>query len=417
MPRSMRFLLLLLGGLALLSIAATWIAQRTMRRWFITDLTLRAQLAYSGVRPALIDRWDEPKPLHALLTELSHDERLLAAAACDTGGHLIAVTDGYPAQLGCTPAGRTRELLHSGSGVHVNTFTLVRGDRPLGAVHFLHNLAHVDERIGAARRFMLLCFAVLAGLASLFTVLLARLTWREWIEELQKVLRGQGTPTGSVISPLVDGHLRELDRRLPSAAAAYAKRLLGLYLAFKTALVELEQRPESAGNGVAALRARLLGMQQLRAQYFDEREAQGMFGFDDAYDQDAISRLEISQDSALTPAQKQQALAALDVARSAELRDAHDAPMAVVHLEETAARMRQSGASDDEIYRMRAAAFDPQAASRLADVDRDEALWKARIQAYLAARDQLLLANAREPEAVRAEVLAGHDERINRLAV
>ena len=32
--------------------------------------------------------------------------------------------------------------------------------------------------------------------------------------------------------------------------------------------------------------------------------------------------------------------------------------MAVVHLEETAARMRQSGASDDEIYRMRAAAFD-----------------------------------------------------------
>lgn len=198
----------------------------------------------------------------------------------------------------------------------------------------------------------------------------------------------------------------ELDQRLSGAAAAYAKRLLGLYLAFKTALVELEQRPELAGNGVAALRARLLGMQQLRAQYFDEREAQGMFGFDDAYDVDAISRLEISQDNTLTPAQKQQALAALDVARSAELRDAHDAPMAVVHLEETAARMRQSGASDDEIYRMRAAAFDPQAASRLAEVDQEEALWKARIQAYLAARDQLLLAKAREPEAVRAAALA-----------
>ncbi|MFO0575862.1 MAG: trehalose-6-phosphate synthase [Polyangia bacterium] len=191
MPRSMRFLLLLLGGLALLSITATWIAQRTMRRWFITDLTLRAQLAYSGVRPALIERWDEPGPLHGLLTELSQDERLMAAAACDTRGRLIAMTDGYPAQLGCTPAGRTRELSHSGSGVHVNTFTLVSGDRPLGAVHFLHNLAHVDARIGAARRFMLLCFAVLAGLASLFTVLLARLTWREWIEELQKVLRGR----------------------------------------------------------------------------------------------------------------------------------------------------------------------------------------------------------------------------------
>ena len=32
---------------------------------------------------------------------------------------------------------------------------------------------------------------------------------------VQKVLRGQGTPTGSFISPLVDGHLPELDRRLP----------------------------------------------------------------------------------------------------------------------------------------------------------------------------------------------------------
>ena len=30
-----------------------------------------------------------------------------------------------------------------------------------------------------------------------------------------KVLRGQGTPTGSFVSPLVDGHLPELDRRLP----------------------------------------------------------------------------------------------------------------------------------------------------------------------------------------------------------
>ena len=32
---------------------------------------------------------------------------------------------------------------------------------------------------------------------------------------VQKVLRGQGTPTGSFVAPLVDGHLPELDRRLP----------------------------------------------------------------------------------------------------------------------------------------------------------------------------------------------------------
>ncbi|MES2717705.1 MAG: ABC transporter substrate-binding protein [Pseudomonadota bacterium] len=42
---------------------------------------------------------------------------------------------------------------------------------------------------------------------------------------VQKVLRGQGTPTGSIFSPLVDGHLPELDRRLPFDPAR-ARRLL-----------------------------------------------------------------------------------------------------------------------------------------------------------------------------------------------
>ncbi len=199
---------------------------------------------------------------------------------------------------------------------------------------------------------------------------------------------------------------QELDRRLPGAAAAQAKRLLGLYLAFKTALVELEQRPELAGNGVAALRARLLGMHALRARYFDAQEVQGMFGFEDAYDLDAISRLEISQDPVLSDTQKQQRLAALDAQRPPELRDAHDAPLAVVRLEEAAARMRQNGASDDEVYRLRAATFDPQAAARLAEVDQDEAAWKARIQVYLAARDRLLSVNARESEEARTAALA-----------
>jgi peptide/nickel transport system substrate-binding protein len=43
---------------------------------------------------------------------------------------------------------------------------------------------------------------------------------------VQKVLRGQGTPTGSFIAPLVDGYLPELDRRLPYDPAR-ARQLLG----------------------------------------------------------------------------------------------------------------------------------------------------------------------------------------------
>lgn len=189
MPRSLRFLVLLLLGLGLLSVAATLAAQSTMRRWFITDLSLRAQLAFSGARPSLVEHWSEPQALRALLIDLSHDERLMAVAACDDTGRLVALTDGYPTQLGCTPAGRTSGI--SRQGIHVNTFTVVSGDRQLGALHLLHDLSYVEERTAVARRFLLMCFAVLAALASLFTVLLARLTWREWLEELRLGLRGR----------------------------------------------------------------------------------------------------------------------------------------------------------------------------------------------------------------------------------
>jgi lipase chaperone LimK len=60
----------------------------------------------------------------------------------------------------------------------------------------------------------------------------------------------------------------ELQRRLPSPQAQKAQRLLGLYIAFKRELVDLEAKPDLSGNAVAAVRKRLLAMQDLRARYF-----------------------------------------------------------------------------------------------------------------------------------------------------
>jgi lipase chaperone LimK len=63
-----------------------------------------------------------------------------------------------------------------------------------------------------------------------------------------------------------------------------------------------------------------------------------------------------------------------------------------VRLEEAAQQIRAQGGSEDDVYRMRAAATSPEAANRLADVDRDEAAWKARIAAYQAQRAAVLSA-------------------------
>ena len=139
-------------------------------------------------------------------------------------------------------------------------------------------------------------------------------------------------------------HLRgELERRLPPAQAKRAQRLLDLYIAFKRELLVLEGKPELSGNAVQAIRARMLAMQDLRARYFSVEETQGMFGFDDAYDMDAVARLEVSQNPALNTEQKKQQLAALDTAMSPVLREAREASLVVVRVEQQAQELRAKG--------------------------------------------------------------------------
>jgi lipase chaperone LimK len=194
---------------------------------------------------------------------------------------------------------------------------------------------------------------------------------------------------------------RELDRRLKPGAAAQARRLLGQYLDYKRALVELERslpKPASLTDGA---RARLEAMQQLRHRYFTQEETDGLFGASDAYDIDAIARLEINADTRLTPAQRQQKLAALDARLPAALREERDAPTRVLRLEDEVQRRRSQGAGDNEIYQLRAASLSPAAADRLAELDRDQADWQRRIAAYQAQRRQLL---ARGTPAAPAEL-------------
>ncbi|MGH8809726.1 MAG: lipase secretion chaperone, partial [Noviherbaspirillum sp.] len=115
---------------------------------------------------------------------------------------------------------------------------------------------------------------------------------------------------------------REIDKRLKSAPAAEAKRLLARYLDYKRELVEVEKNAQLAGPSLAAMRARIEAMHRTRAKFFSGREAEGLFGADDTYDADALARLEVLQDKSLTDAQKKEKIAALDAALPAEVREA-----------------------------------------------------------------------------------------------
>ncbi|MFY8042172.1 MAG: lipase secretion chaperone, partial [Rhodoferax sp.] len=198
----------------------------------------------------------------------------------------------------------------------------------------------------------------------------------------------------------------ELQQRLPKTQHEAAQKLLTQYLAFKKALVAVELEQTTQGTGIAAIRLRFTAMQNLRAQYFSAQEELAMFGPEDAQDRDALARLEVSEDPKLSAAQKRERLAAIDAAMPAALRAEREALRIVINVENRAAEMRAAGASDDDIFRMRAKAFDTQAASRLAELDKEEAAWAARIATYQQARVQLLKKLADSPVSERDAALA-----------
>ncbi|MRV71545.1 lipase chaperone [Duganella sp. FT92W] len=183
---------------------------------------------------------------------------------------------------------------------------------------------------------------------------------------------------------------RELARRLRPAAAAQARRLLASYIDYKRALASVEKALRPSGNLAKDARARHEGMLALRRQYFSPQESAGLFGDADAYAQDTIARLEIDSDLRLSAAERARKVAELDARLPDTLREQRDAPLRIVRLEEQVAQRRAQGADDNDIYRLRAAALDSNAAARMADVDREEAAWQRRMQSYLAERKQLL---------------------------
>ena len=85
--------------------------------------------------------------------------------------------------------------------------------------------------------------------------------------------------------------------------------------------------------------------------------------------------------------------------------DAATAPTEVAAVQAAAQKMRAQGASTEEIDNMRAAALPPETAADLVRMEREEAAWSARLNAYLAERNRLLDGAADVPDPEREQVL------------
>jgi trehalose 6-phosphate synthase len=210
MGRAFRFVFVLVLGLAVVTWAASVIVHRTTREWFEKDMRLRAQLAVNGARRAVVALWDpaHQADLASLLEEITHDERIMAAAACSADQGVIAKTSDFPAGLSCEGLGsyvrpnseapasawvasNTAENLPGGK-VYVSAIPVIEADRALGYMVLVHDLSFIERRGATTQRFLLIAFGFLALAASIVTVIAARLSWRGWSNELRSILRGGG---------------------------------------------------------------------------------------------------------------------------------------------------------------------------------------------------------------------------------
>jgi len=235
MSRALKFVVVLVVGLGLLTLLASVLLNDTTRSWHERDLDLRARLAVSGARTALLQQWQPEggKKLEALLTELTRDERILAAAACDTELNLLARTRDFPPQFECSRVGadvqvtlaqppgervnwKTKAILPGGE-VHVSATPIEDGDHIAGFVVLVHDMSFVSRREATTDEFLLVAFAILALGASAITIIAARLSWRGWSNELRRLMKGGGPRPE--FQPLLQD-VRELVERIASEKEA-----------------------------------------------------------------------------------------------------------------------------------------------------------------------------------------------------
>src|SRR5262245_13944944 len=117
MWRAWRFAFVLIAGLGLLTWIALLAVNETTHRWFEKDVALRADLAVGGSRRAIVSHWRQRdwKELRAVLVEMTHDERIMGAAACSQDAKLVARTPDYPDRFGCADIGRNLQVKEGGA--------------------------------------------------------------------------------------------------------------------------------------------------------------------------------------------------------------------------------------------------------------------------------------------------------------
>lgn len=224
---------------------------------------------------------------------------------------------------------------------------------------------------------------------------------------------------------LFDYFLTRLGEREPAAIRDDLRRHLqprvgaavqAQVLAWFDAYVALERESAALDTG-SDLRADLERRRELRRRRLGATVAQAWYGEDERRLEHAISRQALLHDRRLTPAQRAVRLQELDAAHGLDADPTRTESDTVARAMRQSAQFEAQGAAPERRYAERQAAFGPEAAQRLAELDQRRAQWNRRVATYRAGRERVLAdrgLDAAQREARLAALLAPFDARERR---
>ncbi len=185
----------------------------------------------------------------------------------------------------------------------------------------------------------------------------------------------------------------ELNEQLQPPALDQALSLLKRYIDYKIELstinTEGTQGVDSTISDIEKIKRQKSQLTSLRVRFFDQSEYQSFFEQEEIYDDYMISHLEITKNNALTASEKKQRLNAIEQSLPEDVKEVRHRVSLHTNLYETAIDMRKSGASEEEIYQIRAQSLGDDAAAAMAKLDTDRSAWQSRLNSYSAEKTQI----------------------------
>jgi lipase chaperone LimK len=199
--------------------------------------------------------------------------------------------------------------------------------------------------------------------------------------------------------------VRAIERRLSPDAARDATALLDRYLAYRDAV---RLRATAAAPGGDDLDGRLATLAALRREMLGEAAATAFFAGEEAEARLLLETRRILADPTLAAEERAARVEVLYAAREADLpadvRAARATARLASALRIAEAEVRARGGDAAELQALRERLAGPEAATRLADLDRRRAGWDARVEAFRGARERLDQDPSLSPDARTAAI-------------